>query len=98
LASLRKSAEESREEAPSQEELAQAARRQVALAGLLSQGVGAVLRDEQGAAALLGSRRVRVGDELEGFRVVAIEQDGVVLEAVTASDRGGREGEPRHSD
>jgi hypothetical protein len=48
---------------------------------LHQEGVQAVIGSARnGRAALVGSRVVRVGDVLGGFRVVGIEPDGVVLE------------------
>lgn len=56
-----------------------------ALAGLEQEGVKAVISDgRNGHVAVLGSQTVHVGDLLDGFRVVAIERDGVVLEPMPA--------------
>ena len=44
-------------------------------------GVSVVFQDKQGAVAIVGSREVRVGDLLDGFRVIGIESDGVRLAA-----------------
>lgn len=56
------------------------ARQDQALAALRKTGATAVLRGPEGGLAIIGRRLVRVGDELDGFRVVAIEPDGVVLQ------------------
>jgi len=50
-----------------------------ALAALRSKGTSAVLRDQNGAVALIDNRVVRVGDVLQGYRVVSIDDDGVLL-------------------
>jgi len=47
--------------------------------GLRAKGVRAVLRSGDGAAAVLGTQVVRVGDVLDGFRVISIDTDGVLL-------------------
>ena len=44
---------------------------------LASSGVAMVLVSEQGQAAQIGDRTVRVGDVIEGFRVVEITAQGV---------------------
>jgi hypothetical protein len=49
------------------------------LQGVRSKGIIAVVEDGRGKSVLIGSRVVRVGDEVEGFRVEAIEPDGVRL-------------------
>ena len=49
------------------------------LAAMRSKGVDAVFRDQDGAVAVMNNRVVRVGDVLQGYRVVSIEDDGVVL-------------------
>ncbi len=55
------------------------ARRQQALETLRTVGVSAIVSDGRDHVALIGSQMVRVGDVLEGFRVVAIGPDGVML-------------------
>jgi hypothetical protein len=50
-----------------------------ALASLRSKGTMAVLRNERGAVAVIGNRVVRVGDVIEGYRVVSIDAGGVLL-------------------
>ena len=51
------------------------------LAKLRQEGVQAVIGTSSGShAAVVGSQTVRVGDVLGGFRVIAIEPTGVVLE------------------
>ncbi len=63
-------------------EQARAARQQ-ALARLSDRRVNAFLAGgPAGDVALIGDQRVRVGDVLDGFRVVAIDADGVVVEPV----------------
>ncbi len=52
------------------------------LAALRSKGTAAVLRSERGAAAVIGSRVVRVGDVVEGYRVVSIDPQGIMLEPI----------------
>jgi len=60
------------------EELAEQDRR---LTEMQQDGVKAVVGGGNRAkVAVIGSQTVRVGDELNGFRVIAIESDGVVLE------------------
>jgi hypothetical protein len=53
-----------------------------ALTALRSKGTAAVLRSERGAAAVIGTRVVRVGDVVEGYRVVSIDPQGIMLEPV----------------
>lgn len=55
------------------------ARRQQALETLRAVGVSAILSDGREPVALIGSQMVRVGDVLQGFRVVAIGPEGVTL-------------------
>ena len=51
------------------------------LDALRQEGVKAVVGSPRhGHAAIVGSQTVRVGDLLSGFRVTAVEPDGVVLE------------------
>ncbi|MBN2477592.1 MAG: hypothetical protein JXB62_23495 [Pirellulales bacterium] len=55
-----------------------------ALDTLQREGVTAVIGDDRdGNVAVIGSRILRVGDDLEGFRIIAIEPDGVVLQQPT---------------
>jgi type II secretory pathway pseudopilin PulG len=54
-------------------------RQKQAIINLKNRGINAVVRDAQGAAAVVGNRLVRVGDVVEGYRVVAIDRDGLVL-------------------
>jgi hypothetical protein len=49
------------------------------LAGLRSKGTHAVFRDGDGAAAVIDNRVVHVGDVLQGYRVVSIDDDGVLV-------------------
>lgn len=53
------------------------------LAKLQEQGVTAVFRTSHGATATIGSRIVHEGDVLDGFRVIEIRPEGVVLEDAT---------------
>jgi len=72
----RRQAERNRRE----ELLRKQAEQEKALEKLRQEGVKAILGSSQsGNVAVIGSRTVHVGDELDGFRVVAIEPDGVVL-------------------
>ena len=54
--------------------------RERALADLRSKGVRFVIGDQSGAAALLGNQQIRTGEIVRGFRVIRIDQSGVVLE------------------
>lgn len=47
---------------------------------LRAQGVSVIITRDQKQAALIGDQIVHVGDEISGFRVVAIEGDDVRLE------------------
>jgi hypothetical protein len=59
------------------------------LLALRQDGVSMIVRDGDGVVATVGERKLRVGDVIDGYRVVAIEMDGVVLERVAANqDRG----------
>jgi hypothetical protein len=53
--------------------------REQALAALRHQGVQMIFFDEDEQVALLGDRMVRVGDTLDGFRVLAIGPEGITL-------------------
>lgn len=79
------------EEAEPENKKTQAARRPInrdqAAKMLRTKGVRAVLRNEGGAIAVVGSQEVRVGDVLEGFRVMSIDSDGVLLAPSDASQR-----------
>jgi len=86
IAQIAAAEEQQRAQAQAQAHLAQAqtradadARRKEALELLRAAGVSAVLSDGREHVALIGSRVVRVGDMLEGFRVVAIGPEGVLL-------------------
>jgi len=58
--------------------------REQALDALKKEGVKAVLgSSKKGNVAVIGSQSVHVGDVFQGFRVVAIEPDGVVLEQLS---------------
>ncbi len=77
---------------PPQDSAQRKARHEQALAALRKTGTTAVLRGPQGALAILGRRVIRVGDEIDGFRVVAIEPDGVVVKPAAAEK--GHEDQP----
>ncbi|MCR4414712.1 MAG: hypothetical protein NUV77_20035, partial [Thermoguttaceae bacterium] len=62
------------------------------LAALRSAGVAAVFRGPVGSVAIVGRNLVRVGDELNGFRVVSIDPDGVLLAPSNPQD--GQEDQP----
>ncbi len=49
------------------------------VAALKSKGIALIVRTQRGAVAMVGNRVVRVGDMLEGHRVVAIDSSGVLL-------------------
>jgi hypothetical protein len=53
--------------------------REKALAELRSKRVRFVIGNENGATALVGDQRIRVGEIVSGFRVVRIDQTGVEL-------------------
>jgi hypothetical protein len=53
--------------------------REQALSALRHQGVQMIFFNEEEQVALLGDRFVRVGDTLDGFRVLAIEPQGITL-------------------
>jgi hypothetical protein len=52
------------------------------LLALQQDGVSMIVRDGAGMIATVGERKLHVGDVIDGYRVVAIELDGVVLERV----------------
>jgi hypothetical protein len=60
-----------------QEELER--QREQALAAIRKQGVQMIFLGEKEQVALIGDRRVRVGDLFDGFRVTKIGPDGVTL-------------------
>jgi hypothetical protein len=49
------------------------------MAALKSKGITVIVRTNRGAVAMIGNRVVRVGDELEGCRVVSIDLQGIEL-------------------
>ncbi len=49
------------------------------LAKILSQRVSLIVETENGPAARLGSKLIRVGDDVEGFKVEKITKDGIYL-------------------
>lgn len=53
--------------------------REKALAAVRERGVQMVLIDQKEQVAIVGDRAVRIGEVLEGFRVVAINSAGVTL-------------------
>ena len=54
-------------------------RREATLAALREKGVGMILATRDGSVATVGSRQVKVGDVLDGLRVVEIGPSGIVL-------------------
>ena len=56
-----------------------AAQEQV-ISSLREAGVNAVFQGSEQNTAIVGTRMVRIGEEVEGFRVLAIETDGIVIE------------------
>ena len=52
------------------------------LLALKQDGVSIVLQDDAGLVANVGGLKLHVGDVIDGYQVVAIEMDGVVLERV----------------
>ena len=56
-----------------------AAQEQV-ISSLRDAGVNAVFKGSQQSTAIIGTQMVRVGEDLKGFRVLAIEPDGIVIE------------------
>jgi hypothetical protein len=54
-------------------------RREAAVNVLREQGVGMVMTTARGTVAVIGSRQLQVGDEVDGLRVVEIGPAGVVL-------------------
>jgi hypothetical protein len=81
-------ADESEEELNRQREAERQrlAKQEAALSKLQKSGMTVYFEDTHGSAAIIGSRRVRPGDLIEGFRVVEVKPDGVVLESVDAKD------------
>jgi len=49
------------------------------VAALRSKGISLIVRGQRGTVAMIGNRVVRVGDMVEGYRVVSIDLQGVVL-------------------
>lgn len=79
------------QEVPEQADESQGVVRQAEAAELLAlrqDGVSMILRDGGGMIAAVGDRKLHVGDVIGGYRVMAIEMDGVVLERVTGNDKG----------
>ncbi|MFW6170705.1 MAG: hypothetical protein ACODAD_09465 [Planctomycetota bacterium] len=67
------------ERADRQESPASVEKRERALATVRDVGIRMVLVDQEERVALVGERAVRVGEVLEGFRVIAIDADGITL-------------------
>ena len=59
------------------------ATQELEIAKLQKAGVNAILKGAQQSTAILGTRMVRVGEEINGFRVRAIEADGIIVERPT---------------
>ncbi len=67
------------------EEAQKQAERERVLARLRQEGVKAILGSrDKGRVAVVGSQTIHVGDVLDGFRVIAVEPDGLVLELPAA--------------
>jgi hypothetical protein len=63
-------------------ELADAvAKLQTELDSLRQRGVSVIVREHDQYVAMIGDRTIHVGDEINGFRVTAIEPDGVRVES-----------------
>lgn len=60
------------------------------LLALRQDGVSVIVRDGDDIVATVGERKLHVGDVIDGYRVVAIEMDGVVLERVAANQNRGK--------
>jgi hypothetical protein len=58
-----------------------------ALAAIRAQGVHMIFLGEEERVAIIGDRRVRVGDLFEGFRVTDIGSDGVTLSEQTSDEK-----------
>ena len=56
------------------------ASQELAISSLREAGVNAVFKGFEQNTAIVGSRMVRVGEQVQGFRVLAIEPDGIVIE------------------
>ncbi len=56
------------------------AERERALATLRQEGVKMIVGTDKGFVAIVGSKTIHVGDQLDGFRVREIKPNGVVLE------------------
>lgn len=67
------------ERAERRESPARVEKRERALATVRDLGIRMVLVDQEERVALVGEQAVRVGEVLEGFRVVAIDADGITL-------------------
>lgn len=57
---------------------------------LTSTGVEMILVSDGGKAAQIGGRTLRIGDEIDGFRVVEITDTNVMFEPISPSEGGGR--------
>ena len=54
------------------------------LAFLRQKGVAMILQNNAGVVAAVGDRTLKIGDVIDGYRVVEIGSDGVVLEPMNA--------------
>ena len=81
-----KQAEAAKAAENSQAAKAKKAANEKALVDLRHKGVNALLLGQSGAVALVGTRRIRVGDTLEGFRVLSIDADGVLVAPTSSSE------------
>lgn len=80
---IAKQADEARlveEERKRREQLRQ--RREAVLSELKGQGAHVVVMSDKGPIAIVGDRRLRVGDTIEGLRVKDINASGVILEQI----------------
>ncbi len=82
--SVDEAADEAEEELNRQQEEARQrlAKQQAFLGKFQNSGMTVYFEDTHGSAAIIGSRRVRPGDIIEGFLVVEVLPDGVILECV----------------
>ena len=64
-----------------------------ALADMRRKGLNALLLDQRGAVAIIGTRRIRVGDTVEGFRVLSIDSKGVLMAPIPSSEASKKKSE-----
>jgi hypothetical protein len=62
-------------------------KRRDVLSKLLSQRVSLIVETDRGPAARIGNKLVRIGDDIEGFRIEQISKDGVYLSSEPAESR-----------